>query len=376
MERAINLMALIRGSKIGFWRGDVDGLIDDMKVIKPPMFIGVPRIFQRIQDTVLNQINSSSFIAQWLFRTAYRRKLDAILNRQEPSKIWDRLIFNKIKAAFGGNITFIGSGSAPLSAELAHFLKVCLAPIVGEGYGLTETCAGGTGTHEFDLKYGHVGMPRTNVQLKLVSVPEMNYLVTDKPNARGEIWMRGPCIFKGYYKNQAKTDEVLRKDGWFQTGDIGEWRQEGRLQIIDRKKNIFKLSQGEYIRPEYIQNCYKLSRYIANIFVYGNSFENYLVAIIVPDFEALEQVDGIDVNEPKDINKNLKVVELIKADMKIQEANAKLNGFEKVKKFKLIREMFTAENGLLTISMKLKRNAARNKFEKELKELYKKQSKL
>merc|ERR1712228_759335 len=130
------------------------------------------------------------------------------------------------------------------------------------------------------------------------------------------------------YKNQSKTDEVLRKDGWFQTGDIGEWRQEGRLQIIDRKKNIFKLSQGEYIRPEYIQNCYKLSRYIANIFIYGNSFENYLVAIIVPDFEALEQIEEINENDLKgDINKNEKILNLIKNDMKIQENNAKLNGF-------------------------------------------------
>ena len=149
------------------------------------MFIGVPRIFQRIQDTVLKQIQDSSFIAQWLFRTAYRRKLDAMLKRQEPSTLWDRLIFNKIKAAFGalrlslsfvtvaeplwfvegGNIVFIGSGSAPLSEDVAHFLKVCLAPIVGEGYGLTETAAGGTGTHEFDLKYGHVGMTRPNIQV-------------------------------------------------------------------------------------------------------------------------------------------------------------------------------------------------------------------
>merc|ERR1712154_678877 len=177
-------------------------------------------------------------------------------------------------------------------------------------------------------------------------------------------------------KDQTKTDEVLMKDGWFATGDIGEWRQEGRLQIIDRKKNIFKLSQGEYIRPEFIQNVYKLSRYIANIFVYGNSFENYLVAIIVPDFEALSQVEGIGDIKKGDLNKNGKVVELIKADMKIQENNAKLNGFEKVKKFRLHREEFTNDNGLLTISMKLKRNVARQRFQKDIDQLYKKQSKL
>lgn len=116
---------------------------------------------------------------------------------------------------------------------------------------------------------------------------------------------------------------------------------------------------------------------ILQIFIYGNSFENYLVAIIVPDFEALSQIDEITEDDLKgDINKNDKILNLIKNDMKIQENNAKLNGFEKVKKFKLVREEFSAENGLLTISMKLKRNAARQKFEKELKELYQKKSKL
>ena len=133
------------------------------------------------------------------------------------------------------------------------------------------------------------------------------------------------------------------------------------------------MSQGEYIRPEYIQNVYKLSRFIANIFVYGNSLKNHLVAIIVPDFEALEQVGF----SKKDVEENnIALMELIKKDMVIQENNAKLNGFEKVRNFKLMTEEFSNENGLLTISMKLKRNVARKRFEKELNDLYKIQSKL
>ena len=156
-------------------------------------------------------------------------------------------------------------------------------------------------------------------------------------------------------------------------GDVGEWREEGRLQIIDRKKNIFKLSQGEYIRPEYIQNVYKLSRYIANVFVYGNSLKNYLVAIVVPDFEALQQI-GFGVSDVD--NGNLDLIKVIRDDMRVQEEKAKLNGFEKVRNFKLCKEEFSAENGLLTISMKLKRNAARKMFEKELNDLYLTKSKL
>jgi len=307
------------------------------------------------------------------------------LKRQEPSALWDRLIFNKIKAAFGGNLVFIGSGSAPLSADAAHWLKVCLAPIVGEGYGLTETAAGGTGTHEFDLKYGHVGQPRTNIQLKLVSVPEMDYRVTDKGGPRGEVWMRGPSIFKGYFKEDAKTRDVVTSDGWFKTGDIARWRPEGRLEIVDRKKNIFKLSQGEYIRPEFIQNVYGASRFVTNIFVDGNSSQNYLVAIIVPDKEALQQYfdsvtegpgKGLKVDAVSDLNENKEIMRVIQEDMAALAVRAKLNGFEKVKKFRLKKEEFSAENGLLTISMKLKRNVARKRFEKEIAEMYRKRAKL
>ena len=243
MERALNMVMLIRGYKIGFFSGSVDRLVEDMTVIKPVAFFGVPRVFQKIQDTVMNGIREKGSFIQWLFNYAYNNKVNAINNRVDGGGFMDKYIFSKIfwskiKGAFGGNIRFIGSGSAPLSKELTEFLKVALAEVVGEGYGLTETTTGGTGTHPFDLKYGHVGQPRINIQMKLVDVEDMGYLTTDKPCPRGEIWLRGPTIFKGYYKNKAKTDEVLFKDGWFATGDVGLWREEGRLQIIDRKKNI------------------------------------------------------------------------------------------------------------------------------------------
>ena len=243
---------------------------------------------------------------------------------------------------------------------------------------ITETSGSGTGSHPFDLTCGHVGLPRPCMSLKLVDVPDMSYMTTDKPHPRGEIWLKGPCIFKGYYKDPKKTDEVLGKDGWFKTGDIGVWKPEGRLVIIDRKKNIFKLSQGEYVRPEFIQNVYKGCNFVNNIFVYGNSYQNYLVGIIVPDFEALEQVDA-SLGSPDALNdkeKYGKIESLIKKDLEIQASEAKLNGFEKVKKFRLFGEEFSSDNGLLTISMKLKRNDARKRFQKDIDEMYKITSKM
>eukprot|EP01083_Nonionella_stella_P282499 961271_1 len=166
MERMLNLLMLMKGYKIGFFCGSTDRLIEDMNVIKPSAFFGVPRIFQKIQDMVMNGINSKGKILQWLFNYAYENKIYEINNRivgAEKSKsggflernIFSKLFWSKIRSAFGGNIKMIGSGSAPLSSELMEFLKVTLSDVVSEGYGLTETCAGGTGCHIFDLKYGH-----------------------------------------------------------------------------------------------------------------------------------------------------------------------------------------------------------------------------
>eukprot|EP01084_Bolivina_argentea_P111042 198234_1 len=376
-ERSVEIMALIVGARIGFYSGDIKELINDIELLKPTVFIGVPRVFQKIQDKIVNEVDKQSFIKKFLFNYAFNTKQLSVKKGLQTSSLWDKIVFKKIKQRFGGNIVACMSGSAPLSTNTAYFIKTCLSDIIGEGYGLTEISSGGTTTDIFDYEYGHVGTPISTTEIKLVSVNDMNYTIYDKPLPRGEIWIRGNTVFNGYYKNKKKTNSVLFKNGWFASGDVGTWTQNGKLKIIDRKKNIFKLSQGEYIRPEYIQNIYKLSRYIANIFVYGNSFKNYLVAIIVPDFEALAQVKMLTQDDLKgDLNKNQNIINLIKNDMKLQEQNAKLNGFEKVKKFKLIREEFSSENGLLTISMKLKRNVAREKFEKELNELYQTQSKL
>merc|ERR1712154_293613 len=115
-------------------------------------------------------------------------------------------------------------------------MKTCLSEMVGEGYGLTETSATGTSTDVEETEFGHVGTPTPTVEIKLVDIQNMNYLVTDKPNPRGEIWIRGTSVFKGYYRDTAKTNEVLSSDGWFATGDVGEWADNGKLKIIDRKK--------------------------------------------------------------------------------------------------------------------------------------------
>jgi len=314
-------------------------------------------------------------IRRFLFNKAYSAKEEALKKGLPPPSLWEKLVFSKLRDRFGGRIRFGVSGSAPLSAVTASFLKVCFAEMMGEGYGLTETCATGTSTDAEDVVYGHVGSVSPCVEMKLVDVPDMNYYSTDEPEPRGEVWLRGASIFGGYYKSPDKTNEVLFKDGWFATGDVGKWRLDGKLQIIDRKKNIFKLAQGEYIRPEYIENIYKLAPLVGNIFVHGDSDQTYLVAIVYPDPEVLKPwarqngLAHLADNFPK-LCQDPKVRNAIKEDMERISTREKLTGFEKVKRFTVVPEDFTIENGMLTSTLKLKRASARDRYLKEIKEMY------
>ena len=156
-ERIVNIASLLDGTQVGFWCNDITMILDDMQQLKPLTFFGVPRIFQKFQDGINDKINKSNFLVKAIYNYASKAKLNAILNRKEPNKLFERILFNKFKQPFGGRIKFCGSGAAPLSKEAALFLKVHLFEYVGEGYGLTETCTGGTGTSSYDIKYGHVG---------------------------------------------------------------------------------------------------------------------------------------------------------------------------------------------------------------------------
>lgn len=174
------------------------------------------------------------------------------------------------------------TGSAPISAEVLSFLKICFCTPIYEGYGQTESSAASTITSAFDPEAGHVGGPLSCIRIRLRDIPEMQYLSTDK-NPRGEICFQGNSIFQGYFKNDEKTREALSDDGWLASGDVGMVFPNGSIKIIDRAKNIFKLSQGEYIAPEKLENVYITSPFVAQIFVHGDSLQSWLVAIIVVD---------------------------------------------------------------------------------------------
>ncbi|KAK6265851.1 hypothetical protein QUC31_016688 [Theobroma cacao] len=287
-ERSNQIISVYFGAAVGFYQGDNMKLMDDMAALRPTIFCSVPRLYNRIYAGILNAVKTSGPLKERLFNAAYNSKKQAIMNGKSPSPMWDRLVFNKIKAKLGGRVRFMGSGASPLSPDVMDFLKICFGGRVVEGYGMTETSCVISCIDESDNLSGHVGSPNPACEIKLVDVPEMNYMSDDHPYPRGEICVRGPIVFRGYYKDEVQTREVVDEDGWLHTGDIGLWLPGGRLKIIDRKKNIFKLAQGEYIAPEKIENVYAKCKFIAQCFIYGDSLNSSLVAIVSVDPDVLK----------------------------------------------------------------------------------------
>ncbi|CAN6911815.1 unnamed protein product [Brassica oleracea var. botrytis] len=373
-ERSNQIMGVYGGVSIGFYQGDIMKLMDDLAVLRPTVFCSVPRLYNRVYDGITSAVKSSGVTKRRLFQLAYNSKKKAILNgRRSPSPLWDKLVFNKIKEKLGGRVRFMGSGASPLSPDVMDFLRVCFGCSVREGYGMTETSCVISSMDEGDNLSGHVGSPNPACEVKLVDVPEMNYTSEDQPYPRGEICVRGPIIFKGYYKDEEQTKEIMDEDGWLHTGDIGLWLPGGRLKIIDRKKNIFKLAQGEYIAPEKIENVYTKCRFVSQCFIHGDSFNSSLVAIVAVDPDVLKDwaaSEDIKYENLGQLCKDPKVRKAVLAEMDIVGREAQLRGFEFARAVTLVPEPFTLENGLLTPTFKVKRPQAKAYFAEAISKMY------
>ena len=290
MERIISLVMLSSGVAIGFYAGNVMKVKDDLAALKPTVFISVPRLFGRLHEAITAQFQAKTGLAARLVTSALASKTSAYQESKAiHHRLWDKLVFSKVQASIGGQVRLMLSGSAPITSELISFIKIAFACPVLEGYGQTESCGASIATSESDNDSGYIGGPLAGLEIKLVSVPEMRYLVTDvddqgRPAPRGELCMKGPQVFQGYYKQPDKTAEALDSEGWLHTGDIAIILPgNGAVKLIDRKKNIFKLAQGEYVAVEKIEAVYSGCPYINQIFVYGDSYKAYLVGIIVPN---------------------------------------------------------------------------------------------
>lgn len=226
------------GGEVGFWQGKVDKLLDDFRDFRPTMLSMVPRLLNRLYDTVRNRVRKQGLFGRILFRTAVQSKL-ALMRRGDFAQdtIWDKLIFDKVRQQFGGQVRRVISSSAPLSAEVCEFSRAAFSCSLIEAYGQTECVIGCWQTLE-DIDSGETGVPTSFNHIKLVDVPEKEYFAR---NRTGEICIRSRAVFSGYLKDEEKTKETIDEEGWLHTGDIGKWTEHNTLKIIDRKKNMYKV---------------------------------------------------------------------------------------------------------------------------------------
>jgi len=385
MERAVFVNMTYIGIKIGLFGGDTQKITDDCKILKPSVFISVPRLFCKVYDAVNKNVSEQTDFKKNLFRKGIEAKLaNLAYDGSVRHIVYDNIIFNKIRDRLGGNVRLMLTGSAPLDKEMLNFLKVAFCTPIIEAYGQTEGTAVQFFTDIYERKAGIVGGPQIQNEFKLVDIPELGYLSTDRdaqgnPSPRGEIWVRGPNVIRGYFLNDEKTRETISPDGWLMSGDVGQllW-PDNALKIIDRKKNIFKLQQGEYIAPEKLENSYRLAHpYINELFIYGDGLKTFIVAVIVMEpanitkFALENNIAGAE--DPQTVKGK---PEFVKAVLKAFSDCAKKNKFNSLENIKdvYVETKPFADLGLLNTAFKLKRHEANVLYKSQIDALYAKSS--
>ncbi|KAL0360241.1 UNVERIFIED_CONTAM: Long chain acyl-CoA synthetase 9, chloroplastic [Sesamum radiatum] len=319
------------------------GTKGDATVLRPTLMQLYLLFLIVFRDGVRKKIDATGGLSKKLFDLAYARRLSAINGSWFGAwglerLLWNLLVFRKVRAILGGRIRFILSGGAPLSGDTQRFINICLGAPIGQGYGLTETCAGGTFSEYDDTSVGRVGAPLPCSIIKLVDWPEGGYLISDSPKARGEIVIGGPNVTLGYFKNDDKTKDVYKVDErgtrWFYTGDIGQFHADGCLEIIDRKKDIVKLQHGEYV---------SLGKLLCG---FGGGFSG--------QFGSLASKQGITYSDFSDLCGKEETLKEVSTSLLKAAKAAKLEKFE-IPEDQLLSEPWTPESGLVTAALKLKR---------------------
>lgn len=368
-ERMVCYTNLVAGVSI-YFADDLHGLEDDFREVEPQFFSCVPLILEKMYERLEDQARDSGLLKRKIINWAlvagkkYRVEERNSLLRNVKKSMVDWLVYRNWRKALGGKIEGIICGAAPLQPDLARLFSSAGLP-VREGYGLTETSPV-ISFNRFEpggYRFGTVGLPLTGVEVKI-----------DQPNQDGigEIKVKGPNVMLGYYKQPAATEAVLDKDGWLSTGDLGGWKDRKFLQITDRKKDIFKISDGKYIAPAKLETLLKSSPYIEQALVYGYQRPN-VIALIVPDFKNLQRWcrdNNIHWTAPQFMVINPKVEQHF--EQVISDLNQQLTRHERIENFHLAFEPWTPEDGSITGTLKPKRRILEERFAKEIDELYKK----
>src|SRR3984893_17309792 len=361
--RTMDYIYIFQGAALAYVES-IDAVAQALLEVRPTITAAVPRFFEKIYARLVEQGSKNTGVKRMLFDWAMRvaemsaqwraSQSQAGLAVTLQQKLSDALVYRKIRIGMGGRLRLISSGGAPLSKDLAEFFWA-VGYSIYQGYGLTETSPIVSSNYP-ENRMGSSGKPIPNVQVRAAE--------------DGEILVRGPCVMQGYYKNPEATREVLSADGWFCTGDIGYLDEDRYLFITDRKKDLIKTAAGKFVAPQPIENALKNSPFLLNAMVVGDK-RKYVVALLVPNAVKSSETareDGIKFASNAEMPSNPWVRSLIESEVRRLTAN--LAQYESIKRFALLPEDFTFDNGTLTFTLKLKRRIVEQHYRKIIDELY------
>ena len=349
----------------------IEKLVDNFAEVKPTVLFSVPRIFNRIYDGLLKKVAEGSAVQKFMFEAAFSNakkkraleaegKSSALVNLKHA--VLDRLVFSKVRARFGGRLRYAFSGGAALSPEVGEFIDT-LGIMVYEGYGLTETSPIATANRPGERRLGSVGRPLPEVDILIDTS-----VVDDPDSTDGEIVVRGPNVMKGYHNLPEETASVIGDDGAFRTGDLGRLDADGYLWITGRIKEQYKLENGKYVAPAPLEELLQLSPFVSQAFLHGFN-KPFNVALLVPDRVAFEKWAGEQgLSGYEELFDHPKVEALFQ--QQIEETSRDFKSYERPRKFRLIAEEFSIDNGMLTPKMSLKRNVVMDRYGDLLEELH------
>lgn len=363
-ERSGMYLYILNGMAVHYAES-IEKVADNLREVAPTIFVGVPRIFEKVYEKAKLRAAQESPIKEAIFDWAIAVGKEYALHKEKREEISyllaikhsiaDSLVFSKLRDFFGGNLRACITGGAALSDDI-YLIFTGAGISIMQGYGLTETSPVISTNTTLNSRLGTVGKTIRNVQIRTAE--------------DGEIEVSGPNVMLGYYNKPEATKEVFTEDGWFKTGDIGKINEDGFLRITDRKKELFKTSGGKYIAPSPIEQMIKSSRFVSQVVLVGNE-RKFPAALIVPNFEQLEtfaRTENLELKTSKDFCESSRILDLFEKE--VEKACENLSRYEKVKKIALIEEELTVEGGELTPTLKVKRRIVNEKYSQIIEQIY------
>ncbi|PVH17681.1 uncharacterized protein CXQ87_000574 [Candidozyma duobushaemuli] len=331
----------------------------DLQEFKPTIMVAVAAVWETVKKGILAKVKALPIVTQKIFWASYKAKTVLNNNKIPGGSIFD-IVFKKVRAATGGCLHHVLNGGSPVSRDTQVFISTLIAPML-IGYGLTETCANSSILEHNKFEFGSAGTIVGSVTAKLIDVAEAGYFAKDN---QGEILLKGAPITKEYYKNAKETEEAFTEDGWFRTGDIGQWDSNGALQIIDRRKNLVKTANGEYIALEKLESVYRSNSVVLNICVYADQNKVKPIAIVIPNeahFKTHLQDDKVyseselQTKELASLCHDKKAINSVHKALVATGKSQGLKGIELIQNVVLVDDEWTPQNGFVTSAQKLQR---------------------